>query len=52
MRPVRQSQIEPDDFLDACVLAWLAGRIATGEAERLPAEPPLDAKGLRMEIWY
>ena len=48
----RRSQIGLDDFLDACVLAWLAGRIATGEAQRLPAQPPLDAKGLRMEIWY
>ena len=48
----RRSQIGLDDFLDACVLAWLAGRIATGEAQRLPAQPPLDAKGLRMEMWY
>ena len=48
----RRSQIAFDDFLDACVLAWLAGRIATGKAQRLPAQPQLDAKGLRMEMWY
>ena len=48
----RRSQLALDDCLDACVLAWLAGRIATGAAQRLPAQPPLDAKGLRMEIWY
>ena len=48
----RRSQVAFDDFLDACVLAWLAGRIAAGTAQRLPAEPLLDAKGLRMEIWY
>ena len=48
----RRSQVGLDDCLDACVLAWLAGRIGTGAAQRLPAQPPLDAKGLRMEIWY
>ncbi len=48
----QRSQVGLDDVLDACVLTWLAGRIATGEAWRLPAQPPLDVKGLRMEIWY
>ena len=48
----RRSQVGLDDCLDACVLAWLAGRITAGAAQRLPAQPPLDAKGLRMEIWY
>ena len=48
----RRSQVGLDDCLDACVLAWLAGRIGAGTAQRLPAQPPLDAKGLRMEIWY
>ena len=48
----RRSQVGLDDCLDACVLAWLAGRIGAGTAQRLPARPPLDAKGLRMEIWY
>lgn len=27
-------------------------RIADGKAGRLPADPPLGQKGLRMEIWY
>jgi predicted RNase H-like nuclease len=41
-----------DDVLDACVGAWTAGRLAAGIAGRLPAEPPTDARGLRMEIWF
>ena len=48
----RRSQIGRDDFLDACVLAWLARRIVCGQATCLPAEPPLDQNGLRMEMWY
>ena len=48
----RRSQVGLDDCLDACVLAWLAGRIGVGTAQWLPAQPPLDARGLRMEIWY
>jgi predicted RNase H-like nuclease len=39
-----------DDFLDACACAWTAARIFRGEALRLPECPPLDPKGLRMEI--
>ncbi|MCH8064863.1 MAG: DUF429 domain-containing protein [Chloroflexi bacterium] len=41
-----------DDLYDACAAAWTAGRIAYGTARRLPAEPPLDSHGLRMEIVY
>ena len=42
-----------DDVIDAYVLALGAQRIFRGEAHRVPArEPPRDAKGLRMEIWY
>lgn len=41
-----------DDFLDACAAAWTAARLVTGTAQRLPAEPPVDARGLRMEIVY
>jgi predicted RNase H-like nuclease len=42
----------PDDLLDACAACWTAGRIARGRAERLPERrPPVDATGLRMEIW-
>jgi predicted RNase H-like nuclease len=39
-----------DDLLDAFAALWTAERILRGEAERLPAVPPLDAQGLRMEI--
>ncbi|MDX1531104.1 MAG: DUF429 domain-containing protein [Rhodothermales bacterium] len=41
-----------DDVADAFACCWTAGRIARGEAERLPERPPTDARGLRMEIWY
>jgi len=39
-----------DDVLDAAVLALTAEAIVTGAAIRLPAEPPCDSRGLRMEI--
>jgi predicted RNase H-like nuclease len=41
-----------DDFLDACATAWTANRLANGKSERFPAEPMLDAHGLRMEIVF
>ncbi|BBK40103.1 hypothetical protein STVA_01230 [Allostella vacuolata] len=42
-----------DDLFDAAVLRLTAGRIAGGTAIRLPeGEPPRDARGLSMEIWY
>lgn len=41
-----------DDVLDAIVAAWTALRVAAGLAGRLPAAPPTDARGLRMEIVY
>jgi predicted RNase H-like nuclease len=41
-----------DDLFDACVCAWTAWRLATGGAMRLPQEPPVDSRGLRMEIVY
>lgn len=43
---------KPDDILDAMVAAWTARRVADGEAGRLPEEPEMDSKGLRMEIVY
>ena len=39
-----------DDLLDACACAWSARRIAEGRSIRFPADPPRDARGLRMEI--
>ncbi len=54
-RFLRETKFRPkeagaDDFLDACACAWTAARIHRGEAFRFPQVPPLDAKGLRMEI--
>jgi predicted RNase H-like nuclease len=40
----------PDDLLDAAAVALSARRIARGEALVLPEAPPLDPRGLRMEI--
>lgn len=44
------SRVGADDLLDACVLACTAERILKGTSIRLPDPPPLDAKGLRIEI--
>ena len=42
--------VGPDDVVDACALAWSALRLLRGEALTLPADPPRDVRGLRMEI--
>jgi predicted RNase H-like nuclease len=39
-----------DDLIDAAVAALTALRILRGKARSFPAEPPRDAKGLKMEI--
>ena len=41
-----------DDLYDAAVLALVAERMLAGDAKRLPANPPRDARGLRMEVWH
>ena len=41
-----------DDLLDACALSLSAERMLKGKGVHLPDDPPRDAKGLRMEIWY
>lgn len=41
-----------DDILDAAINSWTAARIASRRAGRVPADPPRDARGLRMEIWF
>jgi predicted RNase H-like nuclease len=46
-----RSDAGEDDILDAFAAAWSATRIATGTAKRFPANPGVDASGLRMEIW-
>jgi predicted RNase H-like nuclease len=52
LRMFPRTQVAADDILDACALTWTAYRIVTSQANRLPALPPVDARGLRMEIWY
>ena len=52
LRTYRRVQVAPDDLLDACALLQTSYRLATAQAQRLPATPVLDAKGLRMEICY
>ena len=42
--------VGPDDIVDACALVWSAARLLKGEAVTLPRDPPLDGRGLRMEI--
>ncbi|MEL6374834.1 MAG: DUF429 domain-containing protein [Pseudomonadota bacterium] len=39
-----------DDIIDACACAWSARRLAQGRALSFPDDPPLDERGLRMEI--
>jgi predicted RNase H-like nuclease len=46
----RRRDVGPDDLLDACACAFVAWRILKGRSIRFPADPPLNAKGLRMEI--
>ena len=48
----KRTEVAMDDVLDAYVLAWTALRISTGQANRVPGDPPVDRKGLRMEVWY
>ena len=43
--------VAPDDLLDACIACWTADRIASGSAIVIPASPPTDPRGLRMELW-
>jgi predicted RNase H-like nuclease len=47
-----RSDVADDDLLDAIAALWTATRIARGRARSLPADPPLDAAELRMEIVY
>lgn len=43
--------VAADDLLDAAACAWTARRVSLGKALRLPGTPPVDGRGLRMEIW-
>ena len=46
----RRADVGADDLIDACACAWSARRILEGRAVCFPADPPLDARGLRMAI--
>lgn len=46
----RKLRVQADDLLDALAALWTAERIARGQALTLPADPPRDEHGLRMEI--
>ncbi|HMF04829.1 MAG TPA: DUF429 domain-containing protein [Acidimicrobiia bacterium] len=48
--PERPRGAALDDLLDACALAWSAGRIARGEARRVPDVAAFDRRGLRMDV--
>jgi len=43
-------QYSNDDLLDAFAALWTAERVAAGRAMVLPADPPRDSCGLRMEM--
>lgn len=51
-RRVAKRDVTDDDLLDALAALWTATRIVAGQARTLPAVPPVDATGLRMEIVY
>ncbi len=40
-----------DDFLDACAMALVAARIASGQATSFPSPPGADAHGIPIAIW-
>lgn len=46
----RELRCKADDIVDALVALWTAERIACGRAVSIPARPPTDAYGLRMEM--
>jgi predicted RNase H-like nuclease len=54
--PPRSSELpegcEPDDYIDALVCAWTAVCVARGKAQRIPAQPEFDGRGMRMEMWF
>lgn len=43
--------VKVDDLLDACIACWTAERVVTSSAIVIPSAPPIDARGLRMELW-
>ena len=53
LNAIPRSAAKPDDILDAAVCAVAGRHMLEGRGTRVPAEdPPRDARGLRMEIWF
>ena len=52
LRREKSTPAVEDDIIDAYAAIWAALRILHHRAEHLPVQPPIDAMGLRMEIWY
>jgi predicted RNase H-like nuclease len=46
----RSAQVARDDIVDAMAVCWTAERVLEGKECRIPDRPPLDSRGLRMEI--
>ena len=46
----RRADVGADDLIDACACAWSAKRVLAGRSVSFPADPPRDARGLRMAI--
>jgi predicted RNase H-like nuclease len=46
----RRRDVGADDLIDACACTLVAWRILNHRSIRFPADPPLNARGLRMEI--
>jgi predicted RNase H-like nuclease len=51
-KEARQFDAAPDDVLDALVALWTAEHKGRNSAEWIPAGPPVDRRGLRMEMIY
>jgi predicted RNase H-like nuclease len=45
-----RGQYDNDDLLDAFAALWTGERVFEGNEQVMPAEPPVDSYGLRMEI--
>jgi predicted RNase H-like nuclease len=46
----RSRGVQTDDILDAMAVCWTAARVLRRLEQRFPADPAVDARGLRMEI--
>jgi predicted RNase H-like nuclease len=46
----RRRDVGADDLIDACACTFVAWRILNRRSIRFPTNPPLNARGLRMEI--